>query len=240
MKKVSVCMATFNGENFIATQLESILAQLDQNDEVIISDNCSTDRTISIINSFEDSRILLISFEKKSIVANFENALKYSTGDYIILADQDDIWKKGRVDVVRKGLENHSLVIVNCSIVDENLIPFNQNTSVFICHRKGVVSNLISNSFIGCCMAFDKSMLSVVLPFPLKIPIHDWWIGLIISAVSRVHYEETSRVLYRRHSHNASSTGEISNRSSLNKIWIRLYIIYHLLKRLISVKLFSK
>lgn len=240
MKKISVCMATFNGEKYIRTQLLSILAQLDLEDEVVISDNCSTDKTICIINSFNDARIRLISFEKKSVVANFENALKHSSGDYIILADQDDFWMEGRVDDVRNRLETYNLVISNCSVVNEMLLPLDDSSSISIRSSKGIVNNLISNSFIGCCMAFDKSMLPVVLPFPSRLSMHDWWIGLMITAVGRVHYETTPRILYRRHSANLSNTGGVSNRSLANKILIRIYITYHLFKRVIFIKLSSK
>jgi len=233
-------MATFNGEKYIRAQLLSILAQLDLEDEIVISDNCSTDKTIYIIKSFNDARIRLFSYKKKSVAANFENALKHSSGDYIILADQDDFWLEGRVEDARNRLTTYNLVIAKCSVVNEMLLPLDGSSSIFICPRKGVVNNLFSNSFIGCCMAFDKSMLPVVLPFPSRLSMHDWWIGLIITAVGRVQFETTPRILYRRHAANVSNTGGVSNRSVANKILIRIYIAYHLFKRVILIKLSAK
>ncbi|MDE5758415.1 MAG: glycosyltransferase, partial [Allobaculum sp.] len=90
---ISVCIATYNGERYIETQIRSILDQLNEDDEIIISDDSSTDRTLDIIRSLNDSRIKLFAGNKfHSRTFNFENALKQATGDFIFLSDQDDIW----------------------------------------------------------------------------------------------------------------------------------------------------
>lgn len=90
---ISVCMATYNGEEYIKEQLESILCQLGEMDEIIISDDGSTDNTLNIIESYNDSRIKIhINTGKHGFVYNFENALQKAKGEYIFLSDQDDIW----------------------------------------------------------------------------------------------------------------------------------------------------
>ena len=95
---LTVCIATYNGEKYIRQQLNSVLIQLGENDEVIISDDSSSDATVEIVRSFNDSRIkLLVDNKFSSPVRNFENALKYATGDYIFLCDQDDIWLPDKV-----------------------------------------------------------------------------------------------------------------------------------------------
>ena len=89
---ISVCMATYNGEKYIEEQLKSILSQLGENDEVIVSDDSSTDNTLAIVESFNDVRIKIFPNNKfHSPIFNFENALKQATGDYIFLSDQDDV-----------------------------------------------------------------------------------------------------------------------------------------------------
>ena len=81
---ITVCIATFNGEKYIREQLNSILFQLSLQDEVIVSDDGSTDNTISIIKSFNDNRIKIIDgVHRHSPTLNFENALKEAKGDYI-------------------------------------------------------------------------------------------------------------------------------------------------------------
>ena len=87
---ISVAMTSFNGEKHIKRQIDSILANLDTSDELVISDDGSTDRTIEIIQSLHDNRIVLVYGPKKGINKNFENAIYHCKGDYIFLSDQDD------------------------------------------------------------------------------------------------------------------------------------------------------
>ena len=107
---ISVCMATYNGERYIKRQIDSILYQLGEDDELIISDDGSTDRTLEIIKKYNDSRIKIYEHIKKAelskvkklrnfyyATSNFENALIHSRGEYIFLADQDDIWESEKV-----------------------------------------------------------------------------------------------------------------------------------------------
>lgn len=81
--KVSVAMATYNGEKYIREQIKTILDCLEENDELVISDDGSTDNTLGIINSFNDNRIVLIDGPKKGIKQNFANAIKNTSGEYI-------------------------------------------------------------------------------------------------------------------------------------------------------------
>ena len=97
--KISVCIATYNGERYIREQLDSILSQLSLDDEVIISDDGSKDSTIEIISSYLDSRIKVFKNNgKHGYVGNFENALNHSSGDFIFLSDQDDIWELQKIE----------------------------------------------------------------------------------------------------------------------------------------------
>ena len=93
---VSVCMATYNGEKYIREQIDSILPQLSDSDELVISDDGSSDSTIDIIQGYNDRRIRLYHNTRHGVTWNFENALRQSRGDVIFLADQDDVWKPGK------------------------------------------------------------------------------------------------------------------------------------------------
>ena len=128
---ISVCMATYNGEKFIFKQIESILSQLNDDDELIISDNSSDDGTIEIIDSFNDKIIKLLTLDRdkkllqsfkgieKTITQNFENALNQATGDIIFLSDQDDVWYNNKTQVMVPLLLKYSLVVCDCSIINE-------------------------------------------------------------------------------------------------------------------------
>ena len=171
---ISVCMPTYNGEKFILQQLRSILSQLQQNDEIIISDDSSTDNTINIIKSFNDKRIVI--WENNhfySPVFNVENALKHAKGDYIFLSDQDDIWVDKKVEKMLKYLSDYDLVISNASIIDSNENVITKSYFSWKNSGKGFWKNFYKNTYIGCNMAFNKKILELALPFPKKIAMHD-------------------------------------------------------------------
>ena len=227
---VSVCMATRNGAKYIREQLDSILVQLDATDEIIISDDASTDDTVSVIESYNDSRLKL--FKNKSsagISKNFEISLSVSNGEFIFLADQDDVWMPNKVDVMKKSLARHDLVVSDCLLVDHSLRMKNQSFFAMNNSGKGLIRNILKNSYIGCCMAFNRKLLNHALPFPSDIPIHDFWIGMVGEVHYKVAFITDILVYHRRHSANASSTGDKSALSFFKKFESRYRIIKNLI-----------
>ena len=129
--KISVCIATYNGEKYIRDQLESILSQLDFCDEIVVSDDHSSDKTIAIIKSFNDDRIRVIyNSGQKGYTSNFENALKHAKGEYIFLSDQDDIWLKGKVDKCMEYLQDYDFVVSDAVIVNQDLETLKKSFSL--------------------------------------------------------------------------------------------------------------
>ena len=173
-------MASYNGAQFIGEQLNSILSQLDAADEVIISDDGSTDDTVGVIEKFEDRRIKLIrNTGSKGIVSNIENALVRARGDVVFLSDQDDVWEANKVRAMMGYLEEYDLVVSDCRIVDQNSCEICSSYYATRNSGKGLIRNLFRNSYMGCCMAFKKTLLVKAIPFPKRVPMHDWWIGLV-------------------------------------------------------------
>ena len=229
---VSVCIATYNGEKYIKDQLLSILCQIDNYDEIIVSDDSSTDETLNIIRSINDNRIRILDNNKyQSPIYNFENAIKHANGDYIFLSDQDDVWLPDRIKLMKTYLDNYCLVISDCKIVDSLLNVTNESFFKLCNSGKGFWKNLIKNSYIGCCMAFKKDLLKYVLPFPKNLPMHDIWIGLLAELNGDVLFIDTPLLLYRRHGTNASSSGEESKYSLYYKVEYRLLLLLDILKR---------
>ena len=184
---ISVCIATYNGEKYIKEQLLSILSQIGIEDEVIVSDDGSVDHTIDIVNSLHDHRIHIIKGPQlHSPTLNFENALKVAKGDYIFLADQDDVWKKEKVKTCLHELENHSDCIVSdAEITDSQLHVIFKSLFKLLKIRNNKYYNVLwKNGYTGCCMAFKRKILEYALPFPKDIPMHDIWIG----NVAAFHY----------------------------------------------------
>ncbi len=233
---ISVCMATCNGGKYIKEQLDSILSQLNENDEVIVSDDSSTDNTVQIIKSFKDNRIKIFENQKfKSPIFNFENALNNATGDIIVLSDQDDIWKANKIETIKKYMHNYDLVLSDADIIDEKGNILHKSFYKLNGSKNGFIKNIVKNSYLGCTMAFNKKILDKSLPFPKDLPMHDWWIGLIGEMYGEVYFIEDKLISYRRHGNNVSPTGEKSKYSFFQKVIFRLIMIKNLIKRVIHV-----
>mgnify|MGYP000992448809 CR=1 FL=1 len=240
MGEISVCIATYNGEKFIYDQLQSILDQLLENDEIIISDNYSSDKTIDIINSINDSRIKVYFFKKKNLIKNFENTLSHAKGDYIFLSDQDDIWLPNKIKIMAKELSSHDLVVSDCIVVNKDLETMEPSFYGINKSKSGFLKNIIKNSYLGCCMAFNRKILEASLPFPEDIPMHDWWIGLIGEITGKVVFLDNKLILFRRHNNNASITCKISTFSLSKKVRWRFILIKNIFIRYIKISIRSR
>lgn len=224
---VSVCMATFNGEKFIREQIGSILVQLDSEDELIISDDGSTDSTLDVICSITDRRIKIYKNSFKNVVHNFEFAISKATGDYIFLSDQDDRWHEDKIKSYLEcfDITNADLVISDVALIDsgggKKLDRFYPNG-----FKMGTFENLKKNNFIGCAMAFKRHTKQWFIPFPNNIPMHDWWIGLVISKKGKVKFLDKKLIYYRRHGENVTTGMRSSFWSILRWRWILIKNLY--------------
>jgi glycosyltransferase involved in cell wall biosynthesis len=235
---ISVCIPTHNGEKFIYNQLKSILIQLSIDDEIIISDDSSTDKTMEIVNSFNDPRIRIFEHGTfQSPIYNLENALKHAKGEYIFLSDQDDIWMQEKVLTMTQYLMEYDLVVSDCKIVDANNSVIQESFFNIVQAHSGFIHNWIRNGFLGCCMAFRSNVLKFVLPFPRSIAMHDIWIGLMTEALGSTYFLKERLILYRRHETNASLyTGGASKFTLLYRLKYRLVMLACIIKRVISFK----
>ena len=244
---VSVCMASFNGEKYIKQQIVSILQQLNADDELIISDDNSEDSTVAIIHSLNDNRIKWhININSPSIIANFENSVSRASGEYIFLADQDDIWIDNKVDMMVHYLTNFDLVVSDCMFINSDGEVQADSYQKLYKSGRGFIKNIVKNSFLGNCMAFKSDMRDIILPFPKELHMasryhiyHDVWIGLMLSLTcSKVIFIPLKLSLYRRHESNASPTSTQINRSPntiSQKIIGRYWIVLAVLKRLLLI-----
>lgn len=215
--KISVAMAAYNGEGYIIQQLTTILNQLGESDEVIVSIDPCKDNTLNVVRALSelDDRVKPLEGEGKGLIKNFENAIRHCTGDIIFLADQDDYWQEEKVQTVMECFtaREADLVLHNCTVADAGLHPIAGGESFFAMHgsKPGFAKNLIKNSYMGCCMAFRKELVREFLPFPEKIPMHDQWIGLIAERCGAViEFVDKPLLLYRRHGGNVSETKHAS------------------------------
>jgi len=232
---ISVCIATYNGETYICEQLDSILSQISGDDEIIISDDSSTDRTVEIIESYDDSRIKLYRGQKyQSPIFNFENALRLAVGDYIFLSDQDDIWAVNKVTKMIQALQTADMVVCDCTFIDNEKKIIVPSYFAIVNSSPGLVRNLRKNTYFGCCMAFRKNILKKALPFPKDIPMHDIWLGFVSDLFYKSVFLDERLTFYRKHDTNASIASDIkSNISIMNKIKFRYNTIKHIFSLLL-------
>jgi glycosyltransferase involved in cell wall biosynthesis len=193
--KVSVAIATYNGEKFVAEQIRSVLNQSRLVDQIVICDDRSTDSTYSILREHSHllppSSIISCNNERLGVVRNFEKALFLCTGDVIFLADQDDVWYYNKVEACMSLFEENSsagLVFSNAGLIDSDGLMLMGNT-FNLCSFKPVASALRNSdqvkafllnpySVLGMSMCMTREVLGDVLPFPSILcgKTHDTWI----------------------------------------------------------------
>lgn len=246
--KISVCMASYNGAKFINSQISSILMQLGEMDELIISDDGSTDDTINIIKSFNDNRIVLLNHQNNNkkrihvyphylVSANFENALKNCKGDIIFLSDQDDIWVENKIEIMLPYFKDNNLVMSDCYVIDNEgkllADSFFAGKSV----TKGTLKNIIRPIYQGCCIGFRKDVLDIALPFPPKMILHDNWLGILSEHIGKNIFINEKLIFYRRHFENSSFIEGKSKNSIVFRVKYRIELLYLILKRSIQFKI---
>lgn len=210
--RISVALVSYNGAKYLKRQLDSILGQLGEQDELIVSDDGSSDGTVSLVEEYQrgDSRVRLLTGPGQGIKKNVEYALSHARGQYIFLADQDDIWLEGKVERVLRAFGHQGAAVV---VHDARVFAGEDSSDIcmesffeFRSSGAGIFKNIIKNSYIGCCMAFRRELLEAILPIPAQIEMHDQWIGILGDYYAgKSYFLAEPFLLYRRHGENNSS-----------------------------------
>lgn len=220
-EKVDVLMATYNGEKYIKEQIDSILNQTYKNIQLIISDDCSTDKTREILKQYEQNDNVKIFYQEKNLgyIKNFEFLLKNVESDLYMLSDQDDVWKKEKIEksVEKLKKENLDFVFGDLEVVDQNLNTIYESFDEYMkIDRKinkcigSYKMQYLYNCVTGCTILSKKEHLNKVLPLPAtsKYMVHDYWIGLIVSLNGKIGYIKEKYIKYRQHGNNQVGTGK--------------------------------
>lgn len=242
---ISVCLATHNGEKYIKEQIDSILSQLSDSDELIISDDGSTDSTLDIIKAYNDHRIHIFNINhpvtiKRAharVAKNFENALRHANGNFIFLSDQDDVWYPNKVELCLKALDGNKYyaVLHNLECVNGELKPLGYNW--YNDNNKFRFLNLLmlKGKHMGCALLIKRDLLRLILPFPKQLVLHDFWIGLLAELYGGIIFIKNPLIKYRLHNNNTS--GGKNNNTLIFKLIYRIYTMYYILVRYIKYKL---
>lgn len=240
MTKVSVALATFNGEKYVEKQLKSLLLQRRKIDEVIIVDDASTDNTADIVKNFIERNRLSASWhffvnEKNlGFLRNFKNAIEKTSGDVIFLCDQDDIWYKTKVDSMLSRFESNEhikAIYSGFKVIDENdtfikprssFMHSNNNLIKFRIEPFDTVKIELSticnyNISPGCTLAFTREVRDIYIEKTKNICVHDWEIALIAAFLDGLYFFNTPLTNYRIHPGNAIGLPAFSKKSLYNK-----------------------
>lgn len=235
---VCIILAAYNGEAYIAEQIESIFHNTWKDFTLHIYDDCSTDTTPDIIKSFEEKYAGQVICHKnrksKGVIQNFLQAAWELEADYYMLCDQDDVWLEGKIEKSLqyiKGLEDAAgklpvIIFGDARVVDENLeikAESFQRQSKFHSENTDLPHLLMENKLLGCTILFNHALKEKLELFPPQIRVHDWWLGLVGTAFGTVGFLDEPLLLYRQHGKNI-----IGNTSQKNYIKNR---ISHLAKQ---------
>lgn len=219
--KLSVVIATYNGEKYIKEQVESIISQTYQPAEIIIVDDNSTDNTVCIVESLlKESNIhyMIVSHSKnQGVSCTFEDGIKKSNSPYIMLCDQDDVWEPDKIKISVETIcknENSVLVVTNASITDENLVASSKNMFDFIsfpgvfvdgvCKFNSEEAKLLffkRNYVTGMCSIVKKEVAQAAIPFS-KNMTHDAWLAWVATCYGEIIFLKDELVKYRQHNNN--------------------------------------
>ena len=214
--KISVAMCTYNGEKYIKEQLDSIFNQTLKVDEIIICDDLSNDKTINIIEDFNQNYPDIISLFVNEInlksVKNFEKAISLCTGEIVFLSDQDDKWVESKVENYLEFFKNNP----NIDVIASNGFCINKDSKIIDSYTIWDIPSFlksnnkdcdyfkmithIGNFVTGASMALRKSIQETIFPFPiLKNFHHDEWIAILTAHENKFEFLDEKYFYYRIH-----------------------------------------
>jgi len=214
--RISVVLCTFNGADFVDQQLDSILRQTRLPDEVIVSDDCSTDATAQIVKGFADRHpdlISVVSTERNlGFVRNFTKAIGLATGDVVFLADQDDVWFEEKIEtMVQPFVADPAVGLVYCdaAITRADLEPtgetlFAKRRRLRLGEPRSAVELIRGVGINGCTMVFRAELKALIEPVGPGWG-HDHWIAFLAHAVAPVQAVKQPLMFYRRHGDSAGT-----------------------------------
>lgn len=246
---IDILMATYNGERYLEEQLDSIINQSYNDWKLIIGDDCSTDNTVAILTKYQQMYPDKISFHINSKPSgsaknNFFQLISYVNNDYVMFADQDDVWLKDKIKLtlnmmhkaeIENGNQMPLLVHTDLCVVDQDLSVINK--SIFVMqnmdYKRDKLNNiLVSNIVTGCTMMINKALLDLLSIRPQKSVMHDMWLGLVAAAFGKIYFVSEATILYRQHGKNTNGAKNFNSiRFMLTNLFNNKCIHENLLKQ---------
>ena len=204
MKKVAVLVSTYNGENYIASQLDSIINQTYKNIDIYVRDDCSKDHTLDVLKKYEkDNKIILIKSNKNlGYPEAFYEMLKKAKADYYAFSDQDDVWEKDKIEIAVRNLNKSkektpALFYANYEVTDVDLKHIRY--SIGPNRKPDFRYSIFSSLGLGFTYVLNHSAKELVLnKRSIKNITKDVWIGMLVSAFGDVYFSDKYCAKHRR------------------------------------------
>lgn len=232
--KVNILMSTYNGEKFVAEQIESIQKQTFQDWNLIIRDDGSTDKTCEIADRFisADSRIRLIRAENLGVIQSFFELVKMETADFYFFADQDDYWLPEKLEIMLNEAQKHDnnrpvMYYTDLKVVDKQLTVLSES---MIKSQSGhantqLVQELTENTVTGCTSMINHA-LATLWESTNNVIMHDWYLALLATAIGKLVYIAYPTVLYRQHENNVLGARTMDKRFKIIREGLKVFQRY--------------
>jgi len=215
-KLVSIALTTYNGARFLRQQLDSIYHQTYKPLEVIAVDDVSSDETLKILDEYHRTHGLrtVLNIDRLGFVKNFAKVLSLCSGDFIALADQDDVWLPQKIETLVASIGNSSLICTDVSLIDENGTVFVESLQrklhIPIPSENNQFFTLAFLDYVrGCTCLFQHELLSKALPIPDTAMSHDWWLGMWATRLHGIRYLPEPLTFYRQQSMNTQGVQQL-------------------------------
>jgi glycosyltransferase involved in cell wall biosynthesis len=233
---ISILLASYNGERFIAEQIESLLNQTAQDFRVYICDDKSTDSTWAILRGYAEKHadtLFISQNEANSGGAKYNifGMMARHKDDYLMLCDQDDVWMPDKVErtlarmkegEAEYGAGTPLLVYTDLRVVDENLETISPSFKEAMnadYHKTQFRHQIIQNTLTGCTAMYNRALANLIGEAPPYMVMHDWWLMLVASAFGKIAPLDEQTVLYRQHGKNEIGAKDVRTlRYKLHKI----------------------
>jgi glycosyltransferase involved in cell wall biosynthesis len=222
--KVSIAMATYNGARHLREQLDSFVAQTKQPDQLVITDDRSSDETVQIARDFARTAPFEVRVEvndcRLGVAANFNRALSLCDGDLVLLSDQDDVWFASKIETLanRSAAEPAKACWIGDALLTDAVLNSTGTTKMEKIRGAGLPDRAM---VMGCCTAFRSDLLGLLLPIPPNQPAHDNWLVEFADLLSLARRMEIPMQHYRRHGGNVSQVhvNRIDRPGIVEQLW---------------------
>lgn len=221
MSKISIAMTSYNASRYIGEQLESFASQTRLPDELVITDDGSTDATPEIVAAFARSVPFEVRYIRNPVNlgmhANFGHTVSLATGDIVFMSDDDDVWfseKLARVEAAFDA-DPQVLVLINDQVIAHADGRLTDRTVLGNVRKLGYADEHYGT---GACTAMRRSILKVLLPFPMTGIPYDYWTNHMPYILGVRRLIETPLQMYRRHANNMTASLTADNNADLLKL----------------------